>query len=125
MKLYEFFGLWHAKSPMDVDNPMDKNHDGVVSNEEREGFKNDLFFYILDHDDIHKKHFHEIAEKLGKDTKEDVWMPMVKRGCMEYYRAKQLRDDPKDLFSKEFTEELCQLLDDHFRKDITDGEYKR
>lgn len=120
MKLYEFFGTWQAKAPMDQDEP------GKPSHEEKDAFKNDLFFYILDNDDIHKKHFYEIASRVheDKDGDQKVWMPMVNRGCLEYYKEKHLQDDPKDLFSKEFREDLCQLLDDHFRKDVIKGEYK-
>ena len=126
MKLYEFFGSWQAKSPMDVDNPMDKNGDGNVTREEKDQFKNDLFFYILDNDDIHKKQFYEVTEEIyaDKEVGETVWMPMVNRGCMDYYKDRQLQDDPSDLFTKEFREDLCKMLDDHFRKDVLKGEYK-
>ena len=126
MKLYEFFGTWQAKGPMDVDNPMDKNGDGNVTREEKDQFKNDLFFYILDNDDIHKKQFYEVTEQIYADKKVDetVWLPMVNRGCMEYYKDRQLQDDPSDLFTKEFREDLCKMLDDHFRKDVLKGEYK-
>lgn len=127
MKLYEFFGTWQAKSPLDVDNPMDKDNNGEVTKEEKESFKNDLFFYILDNDDIHKKQFFEISEQIysDKEVPESVWMPMVNRGCLEFYREKKLRDDPKDLFTREFREDLCQMLDDHFRKDVIKGEYRK
>lgn len=127
MKLYEFFGTWNAKTPLDPLNPMDKNHDGEVTNEEKDGFKNDLFFYILDNDDIHKKQFYEVTEQIyaDKEIPESVWMPMVNRGCLEFYREKNLRDDPKDLFTKEFREDICQMLDTHFRKDVIKGEYRR
>lgn len=127
MKLYEFFGTWQAKSPMDVDNPMDKNHDGEVTREEKEAFKNDLFFYIIDNDDIHKENFFKIAETIStnKETSENVWLPMVNKGCMEFYRERHLQDDPKDLFNKEFREGLCKMLDDHFRKDVIKGEYRK
>jgi len=119
MKLYEFFGAMH------VNQSPDKNEDGKLSKEEREQFKNDLFYYILDHDKIHKESFFDITEEIfnDKECKEDVWVPLVKRGCMEYYREKQLKDDPKDMFTKEFQEDVCKMLDDHYRKDILKGEY--
>lgn len=126
MKLYEFFGTWQARTPLDVDNPMDKDQNGVVTREEKENFKNDLFFYILDNDDIHKENFFKVAETIyaDKEAPESVWMPMVNKGCMEFYRENQLRDNPKDIFTKEFREDICQMLDDHFRKDLIKGEYK-
>lgn len=126
MKLYEFFGTWQARTPLDVDNPMDKDQNGVVTQEEKENFKNDLFFYILDNDDIHKENFFKVAETIyaDKEAPGSVWMPMVNKGCMEFYRENQLRDNPKDIFTKEFREDICQMLDDHFRKDLIKGEYK-
>lgn len=121
MKLYEFFGSFNVSG----NDPRDTNKDGKLSKEEQEQFKNDLFFSMIDNDDIHKKHFYEVSETIlkEKECSRDVWMPVVKRGCMEYYREKQLKQDPKDLFSKEIQEELCQMLDDHYRKDILQGVY--
>lgn len=120
MKLYEFFGSWQAKAPMDTEEP------GKPTQDEKEHFKNDLYFYILDNDDLHKKNFYEIAEHISNDKEcsENVWLPMVNRGCMEYYKEKNLQDDPKDLFTKDFREDLCKMLDDHFREDVVKGEYK-
>jgi hypothetical protein len=119
MKLYEFFGA------LNVNQSPDKNEDGVLSKEEREQFKNDLFNYILDHDKIHKENFYDVTEEIFKDKecKENVWSPIVKRGCMDYYREQQLKDDPKDIFTDEFQEDMCKMLDDHYRKDILKGEY--
>jgi hypothetical protein len=119
MKLYEFFGA------LNVNQSPDKNEDGVLSKEEREQFKNDLFYYILDHDKIHKENFYDVTEEIFKDKecKEDVWSPIVKRGCMDYYRDQQLKDDPKDIFTDEFQEDMCKMFDDHYRKDILKGEY--
>ena len=123
MKLYEFFGSFQTK---DHNDPRDKNEDGKISQDEQDKFKQDLYFYILDNDDIHKKQFYDVAETIQRDKKvgEDVWMPMVNKGCLDYYKEAQMREDPKDLFSKEFREDLCKMLDDHYRKDVIKGEYR-
>ena len=121
MKLFEFFGSMNVSGH----DPRDTNQDGKLSREEKEQFKNDLFFSIIDNDDIHKKHFYDVTETIFKDKEcnEEVWMPVVKRGCMEFYREKDLKQDPKDLFTQEVQEELCKMLDDHYRKDVLKGEY--
>ncbi len=118
MKLYEFFGSF--------DDHRDKNKDGEVSAEEKEQFKKDLFGFIIDNDIMHKKYFYDVSENIQQNEKcsESVWMKMVNDGCLEYYKSKQLKDDPKDLFTKEFREDVCKMLDDHYRKDIVDGIYQ-
>lgn len=123
MKLYEFFGSFQTKDHSD---PRDENKDGQISQDEKDKFKQDLYFYILDNDDIHKKQFYDVAETIQHDRKvsEEVWMPLVNRGCLDYYKEAKLRDDPKDLFTKEFREDLCKMLDDHYRKDVIKGEYR-
>lgn len=120
MKLYEFFGSFQTHDHRDA------NKDGQVTKEEKEKFKQDLFWYILDNDDLHKKQFYEVTENIyaDKECGENIWLPMVNRGCLEYYRSNQLKDDPKDLFTKEFREDICKMLDDHYRKDILDGIYR-
>lgn len=120
MKLYEFFGS------LDNKDHRDKNEDGKVTQEEKDQFKNDLFFYILDNDNLHKEQFFKIKEEIShnKECENNVWMPLVTKGCLEYYKENRLQDDPKDLFDSEFREELCTMLDDHYRKDIIEGEYK-
>ena len=92
--------------------------------EEKDQFKNDLFFYILDHDDIHRKQFHDIAEQMTDDSTANIWMPIVKKGCMEFHDANKILQHPRDMFYKEMCEELCHMLDDHYRKDIKKGEYR-
>jgi hypothetical protein len=122
MKLFEFF----STLDVNLDNTKEKTADEKyeMSLEEKDHFKNDLFFYILDHDDIHRKHFHDIAEHLTDETKPSVWMPIVKKGCMEFHNQNKFLAHPKELFDKEMMEELCHMLDDHYRKDIKKGEYR-
>lgn len=122
MKLYEFFSHINVDADKNKDKSADEKY--TMSLEEKDQFKNDLFFYILDHDDIHRKQFHDIAEQMTDDSTANVWMPMVKKGCMEFHNANKMLHHPRDLFDKEMCEELCNMLDDHYRKDIKKGEYR-
>jgi hypothetical protein len=94
---------------------------------------NDLFWYIIDHDRLHKDFFHPLAVKVHqahkKDTleKEDIvkeFLPMVKKGCMEFYEQNKLPGRPKDHFNKEFVKDMCERLYDHYKDDIVQGKYK-
>jgi hypothetical protein len=122
MKLYEFFGK------LDVNLKQEKTEDDhyKMTLEEKDQFKNELYFYILDHDDSHRKQFHDVAETITKDkeSKKDIWMPMINKCCMEFYREKKMPQDPKDLFDSKFRNELCDMVDEHYRKDIIKGEYR-
>ena len=121
MKLYEFFG---SMSPLDT--PQTNQEQGKPSKEEENKLRDDIFFHIIDHDTLHKRHFYEVVETIAhdKDSEKSVWLKLANDGCMDYYHTHKLSEDPKDVFSKKFREELCELLDDHYRKDILDGEYK-
>jgi hypothetical protein len=124
MKLFEFFSTLDVNLDQTKEKTADEKYE--MSLEERDHFKNDLFFYILDHDDIHRKHFHDVAEQIekNKDSKPSIWLPIVKKGCLEFHNHNNLLSHPKEIFDKEMMEELCNMLDDHYRKDITDGAYK-
>lgn len=89
-----------------------------------------LFWYILDNDKLHKEHFFPIAKKL-KDIKEcgddvvlELFMPMVKDGCREYYKENKLTGKIHKKFPLEMREELCSKLYDHYYDDIKKGKYK-
>jgi hypothetical protein len=122
MKLYEFFSHLNINSDKSQEKTADEKYEMTL--EEKEQFKNELFFYILDHDDIHRKHFHDIAEHITDESKPSVWMPIVNKGCMEFHDANKILQHPRDMFDKQMREELCNMLDDHYRKDIKKGEYR-
>lgn len=91
--------------------------------------KDDLFWYILDHDKLHKDYFFPIAKKI-KTLKEcdanqilELYMPMVKKGCKEYYEYKKLNGKLGKLFPKDMREELCHRLHDHFFDDVKHDKY--
>lgn len=92
--------------------------------------KDDLFWYIIDHDKLHKDYFFPIAKKIHK-LKEcgptmvlELFMPMVKKGCKEYYTYKEMKGKLGKSFPLTIREELCQKLYDHYKEDILKEKYK-
>jgi len=121
MLLKEFFG-----KPVDMYKEMSKSR-------ENKGISDDLFWYIIDHDKLHKDYFHPIALDMkkakadGKIDKEEIcnaFMPMVEKGCKEYYTHKKLNGRLGKLFSKDLRKDMCDRLFDHYREDIIKDKYK-
>jgi hypothetical protein len=121
MLLKEFFG-----KPVDMYKEMSKNR-------EDKSIQDDLFWYIIDHDKLHKDFFHPVAVKLKKANKDgkidkeemcDAFMPMVEKGCKEYYSHKKLSGRLGKVFSKELRQDMCERLYDHYREDIVKDKYK-
>lgn len=115
MRLYEFFG-----KSKDVLDHLDKNR-------EDQAMSDDVFWFIIDHDLLHKHHFHPIAVKIKKnpdnvDLKKE-FMPMVEKGCMEFHHFNKIKGHAENLFGKEFKEDLCERLYNHFREDIIKDNY--
>lgn len=111
-------------------NKRDELH--TPSQQNREELNDVVYWYILDHDTLHKKHGVPIAykmanlkkqDKLERDKFVDCWMPMVKEGCMAYYKENRLEDDPKDLFTIEMRKDLCHRLADQYFNDVLNDEY--
>lgn len=122
MLLNEFFG-----KPIDV-----KKSDND-SNRNKGNINDELFWFILDHDKLHKDYFYPLAKKikqslqsesLNKSTMVKEFMPMVKKGCMEYYHKNKLTGKPKFLFSKELRDEICERLYNHYIEDIKKNQHK-
>lgn len=128
MKLYEFFGN------INFDPNKDEDLDPLKNNKEEEKeLCDEVFYHIIDNDDLHKKYFIPLAKELKKkydDTTDDanqdwkVWVPMVNSGCMDYYKEKKLQQHPQDAFPKELRRDLCKRLEQHYREDIAKGEYQ-
>lgn len=117
MKLIEFFSR-----PIEISS---KNKD------DKNNIKpDDLFWYILDHDKIYKDYFFPIARKLktlkecGPEIVLELFMPMVKKGCREYYSYNKMNGKLGKLFPKDLREELCHRLHEHYRDDIKNNRYK-
>ena len=117
MKLTEFFNnpmkIKHQSEDLDVDKKND-----------------DLFWYIIDHDKLHKDYFYPIARKIKKlkeCTPEQVlemYMPMVIKGCKEFYHDHELKGKLGKEFSEEMRDDMCHRLHDHYREDIEKDKYK-
>ena len=125
MKLYEFFGsMTH-----DVNEKAEKDPN-KMNKEDEEQLADDVFWFIVDDDDLHKKYFMPIARELKKTLGDDsythdykVWKPMTTAGCIKYYEENDVPGNPKETFNKKFRIDLCKRLSDHFHKDIVKGEY--
>ena len=126
MKLYEFFGNINR----DQDPDGEKSHQ---NKEQEQELSDQIFWYILDHDDLHKKHFLPLAKDIKGQHKEGasdeghdwkLWMPMVKEGCVEFYKDHDVPGDPQEVFNKDLRVDVCKRLADHHHKDIIKGEYK-
>ena len=127
MKLYEFFG--NIERDADKDDLAPDN----LKREKQQELSDNLFWFIIDHDDLHKEFFlpsaKDIHKKQKNKSKEDthdwkMWMPMVKKGCIEFYHKHKMIEDPNDIFNKELRIDMCKRLADHYHKDIINGEYK-
>jgi hypothetical protein len=125
MKLCEFFGnISHDanKETKKDPNKMDKEEENRLSDE--------IFWFIIDDDDLYKKYFMPIARELKKtlDDEHDlhdykVWKPMVNSGCIKYYEENDIPGNPKEIFNKKFRIDLCKRLAEHFHKDVVGDEY--
>lgn len=118
MILKEFFS-----KPLNI-NSLQKNNekDNAVKSDE-------LFWFMIDHDKLHKDYFFPIAKKIktlkecGPDMVLELFMPMVKKGCKEYYADKKLQGKLSKLFPKDLREELCHRLYDHYAEDVKTEKY--
>lgn len=118
MKLLEFFS-----KPIDVtQNQKDPKDQG-------KDFSDELFWYILDHDKLHKDYFFPIAKKL-KSLKEcstamiyEMFMPMVIKGCKEFYNEKEMKGRMAKQFPLKLREGICQRLYEHYNDDVKKGKY--
>ena len=129
MKLYEFFGV-----PSYEDDKKDDRDDiSGATHAEEEKLADEVYWYILDHDQLHKDHFvplsREIAAKQQAkkfDHGEYIakWMPMINAGCMEFYKEAKMDRDPKDIFPLPMRKALCHRIAEQHHEDIERGEYK-
>lgn len=120
MLLNEFFG-----KPADIGKKMSKDQDDQKLGDE-------LFWYIVDHDRLHKEFFHPLATKIkkqqdgGKVDKEKTvleFAPMVKKGCLEFFKSKKMKGHPEKIFNKELFKDMCEKLYDHYSQDIQKDQY--
>lgn len=122
MMLKEFFG-----KAVNIDKHMAKT-------DQNQGLGNDLFWFIIDHDKLHKDYFHPIAKKIhqahksNKIDKEALvkeFMPMVRKGCQEFYNYNKMPGRFETNFSQKILDELCERLYDHYKDDISSNKQYR
>lgn len=130
MKLYEFFGGSNYSINKTKE---DQTHSSITTQEDREKLVDDTYWFILDDDQLHKEFLLPLARKISdlkKSKKFDKekflkeWLPMVNKGCMKFYKEKQMIEDPKDIFTKQVRKDLCQRLCDQTCEDVDNNEYK-
>jgi uncharacterized protein YaaW (UPF0174 family) len=126
MKLNEFFNV-----PIDKKEKNDPEH-VRVSAEEKQKMADEVFWFIIDHDMLHKEYslpfVRDMKDQLkspnfDKDKFSKMWMPMVNKGCHLYYKQNKLKKDPKELFDKELRDGLCKSLGEKFIEEINDNAY--
>jgi hypothetical protein len=129
MNLFEFFSV------PSIDEHEDKKKGANPKDDtERQQLSDELFWYILDHDDIHKKHFLPIAKKIHDEYKktkkidrskyQECWMPMVREACLEFHEKNKMFGHPNKVFDGELCKHLCKRLAERHIEDIKKGEYK-
>lgn len=101
--------------------------------DEEQKLSDELFWYIVDHDRLHKDFFHPIASKIKHQQKTNKvdkeknvleFRPMVEKGCKEFYHHKKLNGRLGKLFPKDLRDDLCERLHDHYFDDIQKNKYK-
>jgi hypothetical protein len=121
MLLKEFFGP-----------AISAGHKILDNNKKSSEQDDDLFWYILDHDKLHKDYFIPLAQKiknrhdkncLDKTKCVKEFMPMVNKGCLEYYEKRKLKEKLSKLFPNKIRNDLCEKLFDHYYEDIVKGSY--
>lgn len=129
MKLNEFF----RPSNFHDRNSDENSINTIDGTEEKEKLKDELYYYILDHDNLHKECFLPIAreaheqiknKKLNKEEFSKKLKPMINKACVEYYKKEKMVGDIKEIFTKEMRNEICSRLVDQSIEDIEKDEYK-
>lgn len=117
MRLVEFFS-----KPIETDQ---------IKKDKNEKFDDDLFYYIIDHDKLYKDYFFPIAEQLKKKNCQceeneilEIFMPMVVKGCREYYAERDMKGKLGKKFPKDLREELCKRLYEHYKDGILTDKYQ-
>ena len=119
MKLLEFFNK-----------PLDVNKDDKSKAPNLDNLDDELFWFIIDHDKLHKDYFFPIAKKLkgltecGSEMVLELYMPMVKKGCKEYYQKENMQGKLGKIFPAKFREAMCQRIHDHYYDDVQADKYK-
>lgn len=120
MLLNEFFGKQTFGNKQGQKEENDKSQE--------ESLLGEILEYIINNDRLHKECFMPIAEKIyrrpTKECQSSMWMPLAEKGCLGYHKAAELKENPGKLFSKEFRENLCNKIAEHYQSDVIKGVYQ-
>jgi hypothetical protein len=122
MLLYEFFG-----------NPLVPRKHKNTEKQEIEFEK--IFYYLIDHDKLHKDYFLKKARELSTQVKNksltmdrEKWIKyflgMVNKGCKEYFKEHKLKGALAYRFPKALRKRLAEKLLDYYISGILDGEFR-
>ncbi|NBP58325.1 hypothetical protein EBU71_17700, partial [bacterium] len=110
MLLTEFFGRSkpiHLKPDKEKDEQ--KMHD-------------ELFWFIIDHDRLYKDYAFDLIKKISKNQDEksiiSEFMPMVEKGCKEFYHKHKMHGKLGKLFPEKLRHEVCKQLYKHYKENL-------
>lgn len=121
MLLNEFFGMY---------NPSGQKKDN--ERKEQEFDENKLaemvYEFIINNDRLHKEEFLPVAQRMHRHPTSEhnakMWLPMVNKGCMDFYHQNHMTEDPKQLFHKKFRKEMCEKIANECNKQILRGDFQ-
>lgn len=108
MLLCEFFG-----------NPLN-----AASDTSNNSIANDVFWFILDHDKLHKDHAIPLINQIKKQKNLSevevikMFMPLVNKGCKEFYMKNDMHGHLTEIFPKPVRVELCNRLYNHYHDSV-------
>lgn len=128
MHLFELFSRPASGDPT-LNKPQEYN---TSTSDGKKKIFDDLYYFIIDNNRLHKKYFFPIARKIkllikSKEYNEKdhckKWMPMINAGCLEFYEKYKLKGDPEDIFDYKNRSDLCSRLGKEFHNDISKNIY--
>lgn len=121
MLLNEFFGNY---DPAGQKKSEERNKRKYDENELAEL----VYEFILNNDKLHKQEFIPLAQRVHKHPTSEhhakMWLPLVNKGCMEFYHHHKMTEDPKDLFHAKFRKSMCEKIANECVKQILRGDYQ-
>lgn len=125
MKLFEFFNIPPEEKT--------QNKPGSLrpSPEELEQMKDNVFWFIVDQDDLHKNYMLPLIKKYGSEIKdhnldrnrfEKEWLPMINKGCGMYHKENELTMNPAELYN-DLKDDLAKRFVEKIISDIQDDAY--
>lgn len=125
MRLLEFFNPKHENWEQ-----RDEDQDLVPKDDNLE---DSIYYFIIDDDQLHKKHFLPLAIDYYKQSDGDNFdkksfakscLPMVKDGCVAYCKSLKSEEEvPHEKINKELFKSLAHRLVDQIVNDVKEDAY--